>query len=94
MYTYLNSFNISYTFILQTEVPLFIIFYSIYSILIIVTLMEINRSPFDLVEAENELISGYHVELGGFFFGLFYLAEYFHLFFFSVLIVTLFTGLI
>ena len=94
MYAYLNSFNTSFAFILQSEYPLFFIFYGIYSLLIIVTLMEINRSPFDLVEAENELISGYHVELGGFFFGLFYLAEYFHLFFFSLLVITLLTGLI
>jgi NADH-quinone oxidoreductase subunit H len=54
--------------------------------------MEVNRAPFDLNEAESELVSGYHVEYGAFFFGLFYLGEYFHLFFFSVTITILLTG--
>jgi NADH-quinone oxidoreductase subunit H len=45
-----------------------------------------------LSEAESELISGFHVEYGAFFFGLFYLGEYFHLFFFSIVLSLLFAG--
>ena len=52
-------------------------------ILIITFLLETGRIPFDLGEAESELIAGYTVEMGGFFFALFYLGEYFHLFCFS-----------
>lgn len=93
MYVYLNSFNFSHALILQQEYPLIFVFLFIVSNIFIVTLMEINRSPFDLSEAESELISGFHVEYGAFFFGLFYLGEYFHLFFFSIVVVLLFTGM-
>lgn len=60
--------------------------------LIIVFLLETNRAPFDLGEAESELISGYTTELGGFLFAMFYLGEYFHLFFFSLIISSIFLG--
>lgn len=92
MYIYINSFNFSHALILQQEFPLIFVFLFIVSNILIVTLMEINRSPFDLSEAESELISGFHVEYGAFFFGLFYLGEYFHLFFFSIVVILLFTG--
>jgi len=55
-------------------------------------LLEVNRAPFDLSEAESELIAGYSIEYGGFFFGLYYLGEYLHLFFFSLLYVFMFFG--
>ncbi len=89
---YANSFSFSFVFTLQEELPLGFVFCLSFSVILIVVLMEVNRSPFDLNEAESELISGYHVEYGSFFFGLFYLGEYFHLFFFSVIITTLLTG--
>ena len=59
------------------------IFAPILPLLIVAFLLETNRAPFDLAEAESELVAGYTTELGGFFFALFYLGEYFHLFFFS-----------
>jgi len=49
-------------------------------------LLETNRAPFDLAEAESEIVTGYTVEYGGFYFALYYLGEYFHLFFFSMVI--------
>jgi len=61
-------------------------------LIIIAFLLETNRAPFDLAEAESELVSGYTVEYGGFYFALYYLGEYFHLFFFSMFIVILFLG--
>ena len=93
IYLHNNSFNFSFIMILQQEYILFGVFFCTYSAILIVTLMEINRAPFDLTEAESELISGFHVEYGAFFFGLFYLGEYFHLFFFSVVIVLVFSGI-
>lgn len=61
-------------------------------ILIITFLLETGRIPFDLGEAESELIAGYTTEMGGFFFALFYLGEYFHLFCFAAVYVLCFFG--
>jgi len=62
-------------------------------LLLITFLIETGRIPFDLAEAESELIAGYTTEFGGFYFALFYLGEYFHLYCFSVVyILCLFGG--
>ncbi|MFL2686460.1 MAG: NADH-quinone oxidoreductase subunit NuoH [Thermodesulfobacteriota bacterium] len=55
-------------------------------------LAEGNRVPFDLSEAESELVSGYTTEYSGIKFALFYLAEYVHLFGISVLASIVFFG--
>jgi NADH:ubiquinone oxidoreductase subunit H len=55
-------------------------------------LLETARAPFDLPEAESELVAGYQTEYGGFLFGLYYLGEYMHLFFFSMVISIFFLG--
>lgn len=68
------------------------LFSGIFGLVIITFLLETNRAPFDLAEAESELVAGYSVEIGGFFFALFYLGEYFHLFFFSCVVSILFLG--
>jgi len=69
-----------------------ILFSGIFGLVIMTFLLEANRAPFDLAEAESELVAGYSVEIGGFFFALFYLGEYFHLFFFSCVVSILFLG--
>jgi NADH-quinone oxidoreductase subunit H len=61
-------------------------------IFIIASLAESNRSPFDLPEAESEIIAGHLTEYSGFKYALFFLAEYLGMFAMSGLAVTLFLG--
>jgi len=63
----------------------FILFY-------IASIAELNRVPFDLPEAESELVSGYNTEYSGMKFATFFLAEYAGLFILSALTVALFFG--
>jgi NADH-quinone oxidoreductase subunit H len=58
----------------------------------IASLAESNRSPFDLPEAESEIIAGYFTEYSGFKFALFFLGEYLGMFAISGLGITLFLG--
>lgn len=71
----------------------FIIPFSFSFILFFVSILaETNRAPFDLPEAEAELVSGYNVEYSAMSFALFFLAEYVNIILVSVLTVLLFFG--
>jgi NADH-quinone oxidoreductase subunit H len=63
-----------------------------FAILLISSIAEVNRTPFDLPEAESEIIAGYHTEYSGMRFGLFFLAEYMSVFGVSCLGTALFLG--
>jgi NADH-quinone oxidoreductase subunit H len=61
-------------------------------IFLICSFAECNRTPFDLPEAENELIGGYHTEYSSMKLGFFLFAEYINMFISSVIMATLFFG--
>jgi NADH-quinone oxidoreductase subunit H len=61
-------------------------------VFIVAALAELSRSPFDMTEAEQELIGGYHTEYSGMRFALFFMAEYANLFSIAALGATLFLG--
>jgi NADH-quinone oxidoreductase subunit H len=87
-----GSFNFFYiVFVQQTIFNVFFIFPA--ALLFLVSLFaETNRTPFDLPEAEGELVAGFNVEYSSMFFAFFFLAEYANILFMSFIFVVLFLG--
>ena len=56
------------------------------------SIAEVGRSPFDLTEAESELVAGFNIEYSGLKFGMFYVADFLHAFTISLLFAVLFLG--
>ena len=87
-----GSFNLTDIVLAQKKVWFFIPHFPMMIIFFISTLAETNRAPFDLPEAEAELVSGYHVEYSSMPFALFFLAEYANIVLMSAMTVILFFG--
>jgi NADH-quinone oxidoreductase subunit H len=61
-------------------------------IFLVTSIAELGRAPFDLTEAESEIVAGFHIEYTGMKFGLFYAGELLHAITVSALVATLFLG--
>jgi NADH-quinone oxidoreductase subunit H len=87
-----TSLNFSDIVYFQEEVWFIIPHFGSFILFFISALAETNRAPFDLPEAEAELVSGYNVEYSGMSFALFFLAEYANIILISTLMVLIFFG--
>ena len=87
-----GSLNLTDIVLAQKNVWFFIPHFPMMVIFFISTLAETNRAPFDLPEAEGELVSGYHVEYSSMPFALFFLGEYANIVLMSAMTVILFFG--
>ena len=85
----LNFYTIVFA---QNNVFFFFLLFPLFFIFFVSMLAETNRTPFDLPEAEAELVSGYNTEYSSIIFALFFLAEYSNMLIMSMLIVTFFFG--
>tara|TARA_B100000963_G_scaffold76989_1_gene65006 strand:- start:294 stop:1211 length:918 start_codon:yes stop_codon:yes gene_type:complete len=87
-----RSLNLSEIVMAQTDMWYVIPHFPMFIIFFISTLAETNRAPFDLPEAESELVAGYNVEYSSMTFGLFFLGEYGNMILMSSMSTILFLG--
>lgn len=86
--------TLNYSTIVESQAKIWLSFplFPIFSIFFVTALAETNRHPFDLPEAEAELVSGYNVEYSAMGFALFFLAEYSNIILMSAVTALLFLG--
>ena len=87
-----GSLSLNDIVLAQTRVPFIVMQPLGFLLLFIGGCAEINRSPFDLMEADSELTAGFHTEYSGMKFAMFYLGEYGEAVVMSTIIATLFLG--
>lgn len=87
-----GSFNLSAIVIAQKDIWFILPLFPMFLVFCISMLAETNRHPFDLPEAEAELVSGYNVEYSAMTFALFFLGEYVNMLLMSSLMAILFLG--
>jgi NADH:ubiquinone oxidoreductase subunit H len=89
---YAGSFNYVDIVLAQKSVWFVVPLFPVFLLYLIVMLAETNRTPFDLAEAEAELVAGYNVEYSSIMFAMFFLGEYSNMILLSVICVLLFFG--
>jgi NADH-quinone oxidoreductase subunit H len=88
-----GSMDVAEIVVKQKEMGWFVLFQPVGAVVFwIATLAEVNRAPFDMPEAEQELTAGYHTEYSGLKFAMFFIAEYTKMIAVSVIAVALFFG--
>ena len=87
-----GSLNLNKICLMQQHIYFIFPLLPVFLFFIISSLAELNRAPFDLPEAEGELVAGYNVEYSSFSFALFFLAEYGNIILMSIVLVILFLG--
>jgi NADH-quinone oxidoreductase subunit H len=88
-----GTLSISEIVLKQSQSVPFVIFQPLgFLLYFTAAIAETNRAPFDLPEAEQELVAGYHTEYSGFRFALYYIAEYVNVLTVSAIAATLFFG--
>ena len=76
----------------QSEFPFLLLAPLAAVIFLVSSIAEVGRAPFDLLEAESEIVAGYHIEYSGMAFGMFFVGEFVHAFTISALTTVIFLG--
>jgi NADH-quinone oxidoreductase subunit H len=87
-----NSLNLTKIVLFQEQIWFIVPLFPVFLMFFICILAETNRAPFDLPEAEAELVSGYNIEYSSTEFAFFFIAEYNSLLLMSAITITLFFG--
>lgn len=87
-----ESFSFNDFFFFQNNIKFAILLYPLYLIMFTRILIELNRTPFDLIEGESELVSGFNIEYHRRIFVLIFLSEYINIIFIRVILRLIFYG--
>jgi NADH-quinone oxidoreductase subunit H len=87
-----KSFSLTDIVMAQQSLPVMLLNPVAFGVFFICVLAESNRIPFDLPEAENELVGGFHTEYSGMRFGLFFVGEYINMVVLGSLVTVFFLG--
>lgn len=87
-----RSFSLTEIVMAQQQIPYALLNPPAFLIFLISIVAESKRIPFDMPEAENELVAGFHTEYSGMRFGLFFVGEYINLIILSSMLTVLFLG--
>nr|UYA96531.1 NADH dehydrogenase subunit 1 [Syrista sp. 1 GYN-2021c] len=88
-----DSFDFYDLMVFQLDLSMLYYLFPLFGLFFISSVAELNRAPFDFVEGESELVSGFNVEYASGMFALLFLSEYSMILFFSMLITIMFGGL-
>lgn len=88
----IESYSFCNTLLYQINIKFIILIYPLYLIIIIRMLIELNRTPFDLIEGESELVSGFNVEYYRRIFVIIFLSEYSGILLIRIILTIIFYG--